>query len=341
MDSADSELIFTRMTEGTFIAAHHHTIRAVKSLTRAGEVLAAEIARSGPIPFSRFMDVALYHPEFGYYRQQKDPFGTSGDFYTAEQLQPVFGRVATAYLRMLTAEMEGGTPPTVVELGAGRNEMAEAFGGFRYIPIDVGYGEMPERFTGVVFSNEFFDAIPVDVIAGRANGAVEQCVTFDGSGFQWVDGAVVPIDLEEGVVRETQTYRLSWFDRIHARLERGLIVTIDYGFTRRELIRFPQGTLMSYRRHQALDDVLADPGERDITAHVAFTDLVEYGEALGWRTVAFESLAQMIMRAGEADQFESTLAASTDAERAKHRLQLKSLLFGMGETFRVLVQRTE
>ena len=117
------------------------------------------------------------------------------------------------------------------------------------------------------------------------------------------------------------------------------MVTIDYGFTRRELIRFPQGTLMSYRRHQALEDVLAEPGLRDITAHVAFTDLQERGECLGWQTIAFEPLAQIVLRAGEGDQFESALAGTTDAECAKHRLQLKSLLFGMGEVFRVLVQK--
>src|SRR5688572_6356229 len=156
MDSAASELILTRIVEGTFIGrGHHHTIRAVKSLTRAGEVLAAEIMRSGPIRFSRFMDVALYHPEFGYYRHANDPFGTSGDFYTAEQLQPVFGRLIAAYLRMLWQEPQ---LPTLVELGAGRGEWAEAFARFRYIPIDTGFAEMPQRSSGIISSNEFFYA---------------------------------------------------------------------------------------------------------------------------------------------------------------------------------------
>jgi SAM-dependent MidA family methyltransferase len=308
-------------------SAHHHTIRPVKSLTPAGEVLAAEIARSGPIPFSHFMDVALYHPDFGYYRVPRDPFGVAGDFYTAEQLQPVFGRLVRAYLRILTAGQEPGDPLTVVELGAGRTEMASALTDCRYIPL------------GVVFSNEFFDAVPVDVIAGRGGSAVERRVDFDGNDFHWTDGPEIRADLEEGLVRETQTQRLLWLDRIDERLERGYIVTIDYGFTRRELIRFPQGTLMSYRRHQALEDVLAEPGTRDITAHVAFTDLQERGEALGWTTIAFETLAQMIIRAAAPDQFERALAADTQAERARYRVQLKSLLFGMGETFRVLVQR--
>ena len=286
------------------------------------------------------MEVALYHPEFGYYRRDRDPFGAEGDFYTAEQLQPVFGRLMASYLRTLAAEAGLIEPITVVELGAGREEMAEAFAAFRYLPVDIGKSELPQSFTGIVFSNEFFDALPVDVVAGRPQGTVERRVSFNGARFHWVDGPLaIGMSLEEEVVREVQAERVRWLDRIDERLARGLVVTIDYGFTRRELIRFPQGTLMSYRRHQALEDVLAEPGMRDITAHVAFTDLQEHGEALGWQTLAFESIAQMVMRAGERDQFESALAGTTNAECAKHRLQLKSLLFGMGETFRVLVQK--
>jgi SAM-dependent MidA family methyltransferase len=318
----------------------------VTPLTPAGELLAAEIDRSGPIPFSRFMEVALYHSEFGYYRTHEDPFGTAGDFFTAEQLQPVFGRLLAAYLRTLRAELALTSPMTVVELGAGRAEMRNAFSEFHYVPVDIGYGAMPERFTGVVFSNEFLDAVPVDVVVARAGAIVEMLVSFDSGRFRWVDGAEVvrPLaealgNLEEGDVREVQTERLRWLDRIDASLESGFVVTIDYGFTRRELIRFPLGTLMSYRRHQALDDVLAEPGNRDITAHVPFTDLQVRGEMLGWSTVTFEPLARLLLRAGELDQFESALAGDSERDRLKHRMQLKTLLFGMGETFRVLVQR--
>ena len=96
---------------------------------------------------------------------------------------------------------------------------------------------------------------------------------------------------------------------------------------------------MSYRRHQALDDVLKDPGEQDITAHVCFSALEEFGKKVGLETVAFEPLARTLMEAGEADQFASALAAGTPAEEQRRRLQLKQLLFGMGETFRTLIQR--
>src|SRR5437588_1398568 len=109
-------------------------------MTPAGELLAGEILRRGPISFRRFMETALYHPEHGYYRRARDPFGKHGDFFTAEQLQPVFGILLAARIRELFRAM--GEPPgfTVVELGAGRREMAPAFAVWNYVPVYVDCG---------------------------------------------------------------------------------------------------------------------------------------------------------------------------------------------------------
>ena len=85
--------------------------------------------------------------------------------------------------------------------------------------------------------------------------------------------------------------------------------------------------------------MLADPGERDITSHVPFSALEDRGAARGLETIARETLAQTLLHAGESDQFAAALAAATPQEERARRLQLKSLLFGMGETFRTLIQR--
>ena len=106
-------------------------------MTPLGEILRDEIHRGGPIPFQEFMEAALYHPEFGYYRRLRDPFGIHGDFYTAEQLQPVFGIVIADQIRRLRDRMGAPEDFTVVELGAGRGEMAEALGEFSYVPVDL------------------------------------------------------------------------------------------------------------------------------------------------------------------------------------------------------------
>ena len=315
-------------------------------MTPAGEILAAEIRRRGPIPFRRFMEVALYHPQHGYYRRPRDPFGAGGDFYTAEQLQPVFGILIAARIRQLYREMGEPRDFTVVELGAGRGEMARAFSEWTYIPVEIGSGALPRSFTGVVFCNEFFDALPVEVAVYRGGRFREQRVALEADRFVWCTADTAPPDVErylharfprgeEGRWYEANLEALAWLDRIASRLVSGWVLTIDYGYTRAESVRFPEGTLMAYRRHTAHDDVLADPGERDISAHVNFTALSEFGETCALHVERFETLAQLLLAAGAPDQFAAALGGGEVSRRA----QLKTLLFGMGETFRALLQR--
>jgi SAM-dependent MidA family methyltransferase len=328
-------------------------------VTPLTELLRDEIHRQGPVTFHRFMQAALYDPANGYYRRARDPFGKQGDFYTAEQIQPVFGILMAARIRTLYHEMGAPSDFTVVELGAGRREMAAAFSEWLYVPLDLTNGALadgalpegalPERFRGVVFANEFFDALPVHAITYRDGSFRELRVAWDGR-FVWHAGEPAgeeiadymrryfPPPSEEGALFEVNLEALAWLERI-ARALHGYVFTIDYGYTRAESVRFPRGTLMSYRRHHASEDVLDDPGVRDITAHVSFTALQEHGARLGMQTVCFETLARTLLSAGEPDQFQAALAASTPADEVRRRLQLKSLLFGMGETFRTLIQR--
>jgi len=315
-------------------------------MTPAAELLAAEITRTGPLPFARFMEVALYHPIHGYYRRPRDPFGKAGDFYTAEQIQPVFGILIAARIRQLYRAMGEPSDFTVVELGAGRREMADAFSEWRYLPIDVDCGEFPEDFRGVVFSNEFFDALPVDVAVFRDGAFRRQCVALHDNRFVWSESGDVTQEAadylrasfpapQEGNWYEINTSALAWMDRVARALRAGYILTIDYGYTRAEAVRFPLGTLMGYRRHTALEDVLQEPGVRDITAHVNFTALEDRAALHSLRTESFSTLAQFLLSAGEPDQFAAALGPGNDLRR---RMQLKTLLFGMGETFRVLLQ---
>ncbi len=126
---------------------HTPQSRDERAMTPAGDLLAAEIRRDGPIPFRRFMEVALYHPEHGYYRRPRDPFGKAGDFFTAEQIQPVFGILMAARMRQLYRAMGEPADFTVVELGAGRGEMADAFARVALCSRrDLDSGELPGAF---------------------------------------------------------------------------------------------------------------------------------------------------------------------------------------------------
>jgi SAM-dependent MidA family methyltransferase len=323
-------------------------------MTPAGELLAAEIHREGPISFHRFIEIALYHPEHGYYRRSRrppaDPFGRDGDFFTASQLQPVFGILIAARIRQLYAEMGKPEEFAVVELGPGRGEMAAALSEWPYIPVDLD-GGLPSSFTGVVFSTEFFDALPVHVAVCRSGAFIEQLVDFRDGRFSWTPGAAVSPAIddylrryypppEEGQWYEVNLDAIHWMEHISRTLDNGFVLTVDYGLTRAEALRFPSGTLMSYHRHAAAEDVLELPGTRDITSHVNFTALEAAGESCGLARKNFESLAQTLLQAGEPDQFARALTGPQPDE-LRRRLQLKTLLFGMGETFRVLLQKKE
>jgi SAM-dependent MidA family methyltransferase len=319
-------------------------------MSPAAAQLEQEIRRRGPISFRRFMEVALYHPEHGYYRRPGDPFGREGDYFTAEQLQPVFGALIARLILSLYRQMEAPDDFVVVELGAGRGEMAAALSRFTYLPVEVGSGELPQQICGVVFSNEFFDALPVERVVVRGGALILQRVDWKDGRFVWVDGeeAAEEIEsyvrryfppLEDGCAAEISLDALRRLERIAAAIRTGYHFTIDYGYTRIEARRFPAGTLMSYRKHVASEDVLANPGERDLTAHVNFSALQEHGASLGLETVRFETLARMLLAQGESDHFQEILAADTSTEELARRLQLKTLLFSMGESFRSLLQK--
>ncbi len=316
-----------------------------------------EIEEQGPISFRRFMELALYRPEHGYYRRARDPFGKSGDFFTNSQLQPVFGRLLAQQIARWRDEM--GRPPafTVVEIGAGRGEtlqqVRQSLPDVPCVAVEVSSRDLPDSLTGVVYANEFFDALPVHVVERRGGELWECRVGADEKGFQWTSGAAADEvledyvnnhapDLAEGQKIEVNLAALSELGKIGRSMAQGYLLTIDYGYTAREIAsgrRLFNGSLMSYARHQALEDVLTDPGGRDITAHVNFTALEKQGEACGLSSLGLKTQAQFLLEAGQPDEFRGALAARNESEARQLRLQLKSLLFGMGETFQVLVQR--
>jgi SAM-dependent MidA family methyltransferase len=311
-------------------------------------ILREEIAQAGgALAFDRFMELALYHPRLGYYRRAQDPFGKHGDFFTASQLQPIFGLLVARRIQDLLSAMQD-RQPLLVELGPGRKEMQEAFStAFRYVPVETG-DSLPAHIRGAVFGNEFFDALPVRVARYRGGRFVEMRVSAGAAGFAWVEGEAVDEEMEhylsahgapreEGFAVEVCLEAQRWLERISARLDHGLLVIIDYGYTTREWVRFPRGTLMSYRRHRAEEDVLSLPGERDITAHVNFSALIAAAPQYRFRLTAMEPLASTLVAAGERDHFAGVIEGISEQEALRRRLQLKTLLYGMGDTFRTLI----
>ncbi len=314
-------------------------------------MIAREIRANGPIGFGRFMELALYHPDLGYYTGKRDPFGREGDFFTNAQLQPVFGRLIAQQIDAWRRDMGSPSGFSVVELGAGRREMEvevrRCLPDMAWTALDVGDPWPDGPLVGVVFCNEFFDALPVDVVERRGDSWVEQRVGLERDRFVW-DAAVEPTCREglphiaAGCRIETCERQVAQLRAICGFLECGWVLIIDYGYTREELERggrFPAGSLMGYVRHRAATDVLREPGARDITAHVNFSALQDAAHELGMVVEPLRSQQSFLLGLGEADQFSYALSASSDSRGTQLRMQLKSLLLGLGETFRVLVLR--
>lgn len=310
------------------------------------QLLREIIQQHGPLRFSEFMQAALYHPEFGYYRRHRDPFGVRGDYYTAEQVQPVYGILLHRFAERVWKELGRPERFCVVELGAGRREMEPYFAAWDYWPVEFG-DPLPQSFSGLVLANEFFDALPVEVVVWRSGQWRLKRVDWDGQRFCWVESDGVGADVEcvldelqlepeEGQVVEVRPAIRWWVEEIARRLQRGCLLVVDYGYTREELRRFPEGTLVGYFRHMVIQDVLANPGEHDITAHVCFSHLERAAGSVGFERRRFCSLARFLIELGEEDRFASVLGVGDEDEQLKRRLQLKLLLFGLGEVFRVM-----
>jgi SAM-dependent MidA family methyltransferase len=199
----------------------------------------------------------------------------------------------------------------------------------------------------IVFANEFFDALPVEVLSERGS------LRIDVRGGRLVETWVPASQEELGFldrygVHPTASDRTEaalvarlCMNQIAANIQRGFLIAIDYGYTREEQLAGRHvGTVMAYRQHSASPNPYEAPGEQDITAHVNFTALAAAAEENGMQVYRLLTQSQFLMGIGEANQFADAFEdCRLPQERAKVALQLKHLVTpaGMGETFHVLV----
>jgi SAM-dependent MidA family methyltransferase len=313
----------------------------------------AEIERGGGrITFARFMELALYHPQHGYYTSGRQRIGKAGDYFTSVSVGPLFGRILARQFQQFCAEL--GNPPEfeVVEFGGHRGQLRDdvlaAAPGLRYRVVEIG-DPLPERIVGCIFSNEFLDAMPVHRVRAEQGTWSEIYVTTD---FVETHGPLstprladylrdLPVHLMEGYTTEVNLRALDWLEDVAPRLQRGFMLTIDYGYER-EAYFSPQhraGTLLCYHRHSRNDNPYQHIGEQDITAHVEFTSFIEHGKTLGLGPVLFTDQSHYLLQTGEpiiAEIVERTAGQPSKERQAIHQLLHPEL---MGRTFKVLVQR--
>jgi len=199
----------------------------------------------------------------------------------------------------------------------------------------------------IVFANEFFDALPVEVvsadgelrIAEQDGRFLETWVPATPEELEFIDRYGVHPEDDERV--EIPLLAQSYISEVAAGVVRGFVIVIDYGYTRQEqLAGRHRGTVTAYRQHSVRANPYQAPGEQDITAHVNFTALAAAAEQEEMQVQPLLTQSQFLMGIGEQTQFADAFEQCRGPqERAKVALQLKHLVTpaGMGETFHVLV----
>jgi len=339
-----------------------------------------EIREHGPVPFSRYMELCLYDPELGYYSRNAAQFGKAGDFYTSSDVHAVFGRLLARQFEEMWRVMGSPEHIALKELGPGRGLFAQDvldwsekkfpdfFRAVRYV-LDECSPALRDRIEvtlrrhfesgkaamsmghavtspTIVFANEFFDALPVEVLSSEGSLRID---LHDGRFVEtWVPASPEELEfLDRYSVHPEPGERIevSLQGQKHmsaaANLERGFAVIIDYGYTREEqLAGRHRGTLKALRQHSVSADPYEAPGEQDITADVNFTALAAIAEQVGLRAQKLVTQSQFLMGIGEANEFSDAFEeCRLPQERVKVALQLKHLVTpaGMGESFHALV----
>jgi SAM-dependent MidA family methyltransferase len=323
------------------------------------------------LPFELWMDQALYAPGLGYYAAGSTKFGgdtPSGDFTTAPELTPLFGRTLS---RQVEEILRLSDSAHVLEFGAGSGALAASLipalraQGVepRYLIMEVSadlrqrqrerlapleadiawLDAPPRRFHGCVVANEVLDAMPACLFVWDEDGQVRELGVGlgDNRDFVWLHRAAPPA-LEEavrarmpclpGYQSEVNLRAEAWVRGLGDWLEKGAALLLDYGMPRREYYhpQRAQGTLMCHFRHHAHDRPLIHPGLQDITTHVDFTAMADAALAGGLDVLGYASQARFLMNAG-------LLTHLSDADpRTLSAVQKLVSEAEMGELFKVL-----
>jgi SAM-dependent MidA family methyltransferase len=349
-----------------------------------------EIRLRGPISFARFMELALYAPGQGYYERKRE-IGRGGDFFTSVSVGPLFGQLLAFQFAQWMDALRPAGGIQFIEAGPHDGKLAadilgwtsrhrpDLFERLEYWLLDESTARrawqaetlrawLPKvkwvssvealgqcQVDGIIFSNEFLDALPVHRLAWCAGLRQwqEACVATQDGAFAWEQRSPaaelmehlprMPAELAgvlpDGFMVEVCPSAATWWRTASFGLRRGKLLTVDYGLTDEERFqpeRAP-GTLRAFTRHHASADLLSQPGEQDLTAHVNFSALRQAGQAAGLRT---EALARQSKFLTEIFARTRLAPASFEPWNEKKTRQFQTLAHPehLGHKFRVFIQ---
>ena len=309
----------------------------------------------GAVTFERFMELALYHADFGYYRK-RGRVGKDGDFLTSPAIHPMFGWAIAGWCRHVWESLGRPAPFTVVEPGAGEGRLAGAIldwaagrdDGFaqalRYVAIEPNSAGDDSRVEwavpplepvdhGVVIANELFDAFPVRLFDATERGPSEVCVRWDGERFVETRGPIVNLDDAPAAGRfELNPGAYPAMRSLCGLTRRGALLVFDYGYPQDELWApwRTKGTLLCFYRHTAHEDPYIHVGEQDLTTHVNLSELMSAAEDEGLTTHGPVSQAEFLLTVGLGGVVESARKDVGEYFARRHALETLTDTGGLG-----------
>ena len=327
---------------------------------------------NNPIGFDVFMNLALYHPEFGYYRSNKTIFGPKGDFITSPEVSDLFGFSLAKQCKQVLQGRD------ILEFGAGTGILAAQIlfelGRLKSLPkryfiIELSaqlrqnqketikkilpelldrvewLTELPKRFKGIVIANEVLDAFPVKRISFIKDNFYELGVGFKEGKFDWErfnepfmdSGIPSSMNFNQGYTTEINLQANAWVKSLYDFLDDGVVLLIDYGMTESEYFhpQRNQGTLKCFSNHKSNDDPFINIGKQDITASINFSHVAQSAEDCGFEVSGYTTQSMFLISLG----IEKYLKKEENEEkRVKIAQEIKQLVLPgtMGEVFKVM-----
>jgi len=270
------------------------------------------------------MSRALYEPGLGYYATSRQRPTRAGDFLTAPELHPIFGKAIARQVDEIWRRLGEPAHFTLREYGAGRGTLANAMNeSFRYEPVEFADARPGRPIAGCVLANEFLDALPVhrvvmeggrlhEVLVGWREGKFAEHVTalLDPRIEEWFTAR--GIELREGQNAEVNLEMLDWVAHVSATLERGAVIVLDYGARAPELYGEPRhsGTLRAFRSHHVSSDLLTAVGRQDLTAHIDLDALEGAAVAAGLDVIGTTTQAEFLVGCGLEELLEAERGAA-------------------------------
>ncbi|MBN8181621.1 class I SAM-dependent methyltransferase [Roseibium aggregatum] len=346
-------------------------------MTGLKDRIKARIETEGPLSVAQYMSVCLGDPDAGYY-MTREPFGTAGDFVTAPEVSQMFGELVGAACLSAWQALGEPAEFQLVELGPGRGtlmsdllrmaalrpafvkaarlnlvETSQRLRDMQSAALKRGplKPQFRDRFQDVpdgpliLVANEFFDALPIHQFVKTEHGWQERQIGLSqhgelifGVGTARLPDDAVPAGLStapDGTIFETQPAANAIAEEIGRRIadSGGAALFIDYGY----LKTAAGDTLQALYRH-AYDDVLAHPGEADLTAHVNFEALAAAAVQAGARALAPLTQGEFLLRTGLLERAGALGAGKTHSEQEAIRDAVERLAAPdqMGDLFKVL-----